>query len=78
MEFDVEERDKRPPRSTPQAFDRSIIPNIVDGSGDTPGPNHKEKVGRTVVAAEILSGFSPFLIDIRPQMKSYRGCSPVP
>ena len=52
---------KRPPRSTPQAFDRSIIPNIVDGSGDTPGPNHKEKVGRTVVAAEILIGIQSIL-----------------
>ncbi len=76
MEFDVEERDKRPPRSTPQAFDRAIIPNIVDGSGDTPGPNHKEKVGRTVVAAEILSGFSPFLIDIRPPNEIVSGMLP--
>lgn len=76
MEFDVEERDKRPPRSTPQAFDKSIIPNIVDGSGDTPGPNHKEKVGRTVVSAEILSGFSPFLIDIRPPNEIVSGMLP--
>jgi len=76
MEFDVEERNKRPPRSTPQAFDKSIIPKIVDGSGDTPGPNHKEKVGRTVVSAEILSGFSPFLIDIRPPNEIVSGMLP--
>ena len=65
MEFDVEERDKRPARSTPQAFDQSIIPSIVDGSGDTPGPNHKEKIGRTVISAEIVSGVDSLLIDGR-------------
>ncbi len=76
MEFDVQERDKRPPKSTPQAFDQSIIPNIVDGSGDTPGPNHKEKIGRTVVSAEILSGIIPFMIDVRPPNETVSGILP--
>ena len=76
MEFDVEEREKRPPRSTPQQFEQSIIPNIVDGSGDTPGPNHKEKIGRTVVSAEIISGVNPFIIDVRPPNEVVSGILP--
>ena len=76
MEFDVEERDKRPARSTPQAFDQSIIPSIVDGSGDTPGPNHKEKIGRTVISAEIVSGVDSLLIDVRPPNEVVSGILP--
>jgi rhodanese-related sulfurtransferase len=50
----------------PQAFDPSVIPRVVDGSGDTPGPNHKEKIGRTWVAAQLIGGAGLFMLDIRP------------
>lgn len=76
MQFDVEDRDKRPALSTPQSFDQSIIPTLVDGSGDTPGPNHKEKIGRTFISAEILSGVDSLLIDVRPPNEVVSGILP--
>lgn len=52
--------------SAPKPYDPSVIPRVVDGSGDTPGPNHKSNIGRTVLAAEVASGAPPFMVDIRP------------
>ena len=46
MEFDTEDRDPNAGgRADPADFDPSVIPNIVDGAGDTPGPNHKQDIG---------------------------------
>ena len=52
MEFDTEDRDPNA-RGNPDAskFDPDKIPPLVDGDGDTPGPNHKQDIGRTWVAA---------------------------
>ena len=76
MEFDTEERDKRSPAPPPTHVDASVIPKVVEGSGDTPGPNHKEKIGRSWVSAQLLSGVDPCLIDIRPPNEVVSGILP--
>lgn len=77
MEFDVEERDPNA-RTVGRAgeIDLSVIPKIVDGAGDTPGPKHKEDIGRTWVAAQLLSGEAPFFLDIRPPAEVVSGMLP--
>ncbi|MSP56863.1 MAG: rhodanese-like domain-containing protein [Myxococcales bacterium] len=60
----------------PEAIDMSVIPRIVDGSGDTPGPNHKEDVGRTMLSAAIISSAGPVLIDQRPPAECAGGMLP--
>ena len=52
--------------SAPRPYDPSVIPRLVDGNGDTPGPNHRTNMGRTWVSAQVISGTPPFLIDLRP------------
>ncbi len=47
-------------------FDPTVIPRVVDGSGDTPGPNHKTLIGRTWISAQLVGGVSPCILDIRP------------
>jgi rhodanese-related sulfurtransferase len=67
MEFDTEERD--PAGRTvgdPNKFDPDKIPRVVDGSGDTPGPNHKTDIGRTWVSAQMTGGVAPIFVDVRP------------
>ncbi|MFZ5475654.1 MAG: rhodanese-like domain-containing protein [Myxococcota bacterium] len=46
-------------------YDPNVIPRVVDGSGDTPGPKHATNIGRTWVASQVISDVAPFLIDIR-------------
>ncbi len=60
----------------PQSIDPSVIPKVVDGSGDTPGPNHKEDVGRTMLSAAIISAAGPVLIDHRPAPECAGGMLP--
>jgi rhodanese-related sulfurtransferase len=74
MEFDTEARKERDNSST--VFDPDKIPKVVQGSGDTPGPNHKEDIGRTWVSAQMAGGFSPMLIDIRPPNETVMGILP--
>ncbi|MEL6346854.1 MAG: rhodanese-like domain-containing protein [Myxococcota bacterium] len=76
MEFDTEERAPRPERPDPDAFDPNKIPKIVDGSGDTPGPNHKTDIGRTWVSAQLTGGVPPFFLDIRPPNEVVAGMLP--
>lgn len=76
MEFDVEERIKGSPVPPPERIDMTVIPNLVQGSGDTPGPNHKEKIGRSWVSAQLLSGVQPFLVDIREPKEVVSGVLP--
>ncbi|MCK6504368.1 rhodanese-like domain-containing protein [Myxococcota bacterium] len=77
MEFDVEERD---PAGQTQGrvgeVDLSVIPKVVDGAGDTPGPKHPEDIGRTWVAAQVLSGEAPFFLDLRPPAEVVAGMLP--
>jgi len=77
MEFDTEARDPAA-RGTPDPskFDESKIPKVVDGSGDTPGPNHKENIGRTWVSAQLNGGVAPFFLDIRPPNEAAAGTLP--
>ena len=77
MEFDTEDRDPNAGgRADPANFDPSVIPKIVDGAGDTPGPNHKQDIGRTWVAAQLAGGVAPFFIDIRTPMEMAAGVLP--
>ena len=77
MEFDAEDRDPNAGgRANPDDFDPSVIPKIVDGAGDTPGPNHKQDIGRTWVAAQLAGGVAPFFIDIRTPMEMVAGVLP--
>ena len=75
MEFDVQDRPNPGGRGTGD-FDPSVIPTIVDGDGDTPGPNHKQDIGRTWLAAQIAAGVSPYLIDTRPPNETVAGILP--
>ena len=74
MEFDVEERQEQSDEKPP--FDPTKIPKVVDGSGDTPGPNHKTDIGRTWLSAQLSGGVQPFLIDIRPPNEVVSGIIP--
>lgn len=64
MEEQAEDRKEQEHRDV--AFDPKYIPKVVDGSGDTPGPNHKTMIGRTWLSAQIAGGVSPCIVDIRP------------
>ena len=81
MDFDVEDREsvKRgapPPSKKPQEVDPAVIPKVVSGSGDTPGPNHKEDIGRTWCSAQLIGGVAPFFLDIRPPNEVVSGMLP--
>jgi rhodanese-related sulfurtransferase len=64
MEEQAEDRKEQLHRDV--AFDPKYIPKVVDGSGDTPGPNHKTMIGRTWLSAQLAGGVSPCVVDIRP------------
>lgn len=77
MDFDTEERDPAARRrGDPNKFDPSKIPTVVDGSGDTPGPNHKHDIGRTWTSAQLAGGVAPFFLDIRPPQETVMGILP--
>ena len=74
MEFDVEARKEQD--NSHVEFDPDKIPKVVDGSGDTPGPNHKENIGRTWLAAQLSGGVQPCIIDIRSPIEVVSGMLP--
>ena len=77
MEFDTEDRDPAARRrGDPNNYDPSKIPPLVDGDGDTPGPNHKTEIGRTWVSAQLAGGVAPFFLDIRPPAEAVAGILP--
>ena len=77
MEFDTEERDPNARGvADPNNIDPSVIPKLVDGDGDTPGPNHRTDIGRTWVSAQLAGGVPPFFIDIRPPQVASAGILP--
>ena len=77
MEFDTEDRDPNARRKgDPSKFDPSKIPPLVDGDGDTPGPNHKSDIGRTWVVAQLAGGVAPFFLDVRPPQEAVAGTLP--
>lgn len=77
MDFDTEERKAETlrPEGGP-TYDASKIPKLVDGDGDTPGPNHKEDIGRTWVAAQLAGGVAPVFVDLRPPQECIAGVLP--
>jgi rhodanese-related sulfurtransferase len=77
MEWDAEETSMgHTPTHRETVIDESIIPKVVDGSGDTPGPNHKTDIGRTWIAAQLASGVAPYFLDIRPAAEVGGGLLP--
>jgi rhodanese-related sulfurtransferase len=78
MERDAEASDGPPPAKAGVDFEtqRSYIPPVVQGSGDTPGPNHRENIGRTWLVAQVASGAGPLLVDIRPPKECVAGMLP--
>ncbi|MGB0639340.1 MAG: rhodanese-like domain-containing protein [Myxococcota bacterium] len=77
MEFDTEARDPNAGgKVDPSTYDPSVIPKLVDGDGDTPGPNHKEDIGRTWVAAQLAGGVAPLFVDIRSPQEMAAGVLP--
>ena len=77
MEFDAEHRDPAGRGvADPSAFDPDKIPKVVDGAGDTPGPNHKTEIGRPWVAAQLAGGVAPVFIDVRPALELAQGLLP--
>ena len=76
MEFDTEEREQNTKRVDPSQVDLSKIPKLVDGDGDTPGPNHKEDIGRTWVSAQLVGGVAPCFVDTRPLAELEGGILP--
>ena len=78
MERDAESS-AGPPKAEPGMdieTQRAFIPPIVQGSGDTPGPNHKTDIGRTWLSAQVISGAGPVLIDMRPPRECVAGMLP--
>ena len=65
MEEQAEARQEQEKHMHSGTYDPDLIPRVVDGSGDTPGPNHKTLIGRTWVSAQIAGGVSPCVVDIR-------------
>ena len=77
MEFDAEHRDPAGRGvADPSAFDPDKIPKVVDGAGDTPGPNHKTEIGRPWVAAQLAGGVGPIFVDVRPAPELAQGLLP--
>ena len=77
MEFDAEHRDPAGRGvADPSAFDPDKIPKVVDGAGDTPGPNHKTEIGRPWVAAQLIGGVAPVFVDVRPAPELAQGLLP--
>ena len=74
MEFDTQEREAQ--SFEKQSFDPTKIPKVVQGSGDTPGPNHKEDIGRPWVSAQLSGSVGPFIVDIRPPNEVVAGILP--
>lgn len=78
MERQAEDADPPSQRldAPPAAIDPTVIPRVVDGSGDTPGPNHKTDIGRPWLAAQVASGVAPMLIDLRHPKECAAGVLP--
>ncbi len=77
MEWDAEERTRRKTKGSKDGtYDASVIPKLVDGDGDTPGPKHLELIGRTWLAAQLAGGVPGTIVDIRPPQETAHGLIP--
>jgi rhodanese-related sulfurtransferase len=77
MEWEAEERTRRKTKGSKDgSYDASVIPKIVDGDGDTPGPKHLELIGRTWLAAQLAGGVPGTIVDIRPPEETALGVIP--
>ena len=79
MEWEAEElapNEGNSKRAAPAEIDPNLIPRVVDGSGDTPGPKHRERIGRTWLASQVISGVPGVIIDIRHPKEVVAGMIP--
>jgi rhodanese-related sulfurtransferase len=77
MEYDTVDRDPEARgKADPSKFDPDKIPKLVDGDGDTPGPNHKEDIGRTFTSAQLTGGKGIAVVDIRTPLELVGGILP--
>ena len=77
MEYDTVNRDPEArKKGDPTKFDPTKIPKLVDGDGDTPGPNHKEDIGRTFASAQVTTGENAMVIDVRTPLEVVAGMLP--
>ena len=80
MEFDAQELAPNEGNSklaaAPKSIDPSVIPRVVDGSGDTPGPKHKFDIGRTWLASQVISNVASVIFDIRQPKEVVAGLLP--
>lgn len=58
-------RERQQWTETTGQVDESVLPPLVDGDGDTPGPNHKSDIGRTWTSAQLVSGAGIVAVDVR-------------
>ena len=65
MERDAEDRTTYKTKGSKE-YDASKIPRIVQGDGDTPGPNDKRRIGSTWLAAQLVGGVPGVIVDVRP------------
>ena len=77
MEYDTVDRDPSArKKGDPSKFDPDKIPSLVDGDGDTPGPNHKEDIGRPFASAQLAGGKGFAILDIRTPLELVGGVLP--
>lgn len=79
MEWEAEElapNEGNSKRAVPTTIDPNLIPRVVDGSGDTPPPKHRERIGRTWLASQVISGVPGVIIDIRHPKEVVAGMIP--
>lgn len=76
MERDAEARTTRKTTGTAGSYDASKIPKLVDGDGDTPGPNSRDLIGRTFLAASVIGGDDVVVVDVRPPQEWIAGTLP--
>lgn len=79
MEWDAEALAPNPSNSKVEgavSVDPRVIPRVVDGSGDTPGPNHPSEIGRTWLASQVAGGVPGAVVDLRPPRECANGTLP--
>lgn len=79
MEWEAEElapNESNSKRAAPSEVDPNLIPRVVDGSGDTPPPKHRERIGRTWLASQVISGVPGVIFDIRHPKEVVAGMIP--
>lgn len=76
MEHDASDRTTYQTKGSKDGYDASKIPKLVQGDGDTPGPNDKKLIGSTWLAAQLVGGVPGTIVDVRPPQEWMSGHIP--